>query len=289
MTPLILHKADFFPNAAFPVAVAGRYPQDVFVEHSHDFNELVMVLRGNGLHVLNGRPWRITRGDLFYIRAADKHSYTSVNNLVLQNIMYCPGMLTLSADWGRLLPGLDNRAYRPDWRLTGRGMAEARALITQLEQETSSAGEWGSVMIESLFLQLTIALYRHRYIPAQAPEPEERGSIEALIAALATSLDSGFDLAQFCAHHHCTERALRQQFRQQTGMNIPGYLRQLRICHAQYLLQHSGLLISDIATRCGFEDSNYFSVVFTRETGITPRQWRQNHSTGLPAGLSAAP
>ena len=26
--------------------------------------------------------------------------------------------------------------------------------------------------------------------------------------------------------------------------------------------------------RCGFEDSNYFSVVFTRETGMTPSQWR---------------
>jgi len=35
------------------------------------------------------------------------------------------------------------------------------------------------------------------------------------------------------------------------------------------------MLISDIATRCGFEDSNYFSVVFTRETGVTPRLWRQ--------------
>lgn len=278
MAPLMLRKADFFPNPAFPVAVAERYPQDVFAEHSHDFNELVIVLRGNGLHVLNGRPWRITRGDLFYIRAADKHSYTSVNNLVLQNIIYCPQMLTLAADWGHLLPGMTEAPYRPDWRLTGRGMAEARAVITRLEQETSTPGENGALMIESLFLQLVISLQRHRYIPAQAPEPEERGSVEALIAALATSLDRAFDLDSFCAHHHCTGRALRQQFRQQTGMNISGYLRQLRICHAQYLLRRTDLLISEIATRCGFEDSNYFSVVFTRETGMTPRQWRQEHT-----------
>ena len=26
--------------------------------------------------------------------------------------------------------------------------------------------------------------------------------------------------------------------------------------------------------RCGFEDSNYFSVVFNREVGMTPVQWR---------------
>jgi hypothetical protein len=59
---------------------------------------------GNGLHVLNDRPWRITRGDLFYIRAEDKHSYASVNDLVLQNIIYCPERLQLNFDWaGRSL------------------------------------------------------------------------------------------------------------------------------------------------------------------------------------------
>ena len=72
-----------------------------------------------------------------------------------------------------------------------------------------------------------------------------------------------------------SERALRQQFRQQTGMTINHYLRQLRICHAQYLLQHTERLIGDIAMQCGFEDSNYFSVVFSREIGMSPGQWRQ--------------
>lgn len=48
-----------------------------------------------GCTSLNDRPRRITRGDLFYIRAEDKHSYASVNDLVLQNIIYCPERLQL--------------------------------------------------------------------------------------------------------------------------------------------------------------------------------------------------
>lgn len=62
-----------FASASQAVAVADRYPQNVFAEHTHEFCELVLVWRGNGLHVLNDRPYRITRGDLFYIRAEDKH------------------------------------------------------------------------------------------------------------------------------------------------------------------------------------------------------------------------
>lgn len=83
-----------------------------------------------------------------------------------------------------------------------------------------------------------------------------------------------FALDAFCQQEQCSERVLRQQFRAQTGMTINQYLRQVRICHAQYLLQHSPLMISEISMQCGFEDSNYFSVVFTRETGMTPSQWR---------------
>lgn len=104
MAGLILRKEEFFPSATQAVAVADRYPQNVFAEHTHEFCELVLVWRGNGLHVLNDRPWRITRGDLFYIRAEDKHSYASVNDLVLQNIIYCPERLQLNFDWaGRSL------------------------------------------------------------------------------------------------------------------------------------------------------------------------------------------
>ena len=63
--PLILRKDDFFASAEQAVAVADRYPQNVFAEHTHEFYELVLVWRGNGLHILNDRPYRITRGDLF--------------------------------------------------------------------------------------------------------------------------------------------------------------------------------------------------------------------------------
>lgn len=58
-------------------------------------------------------------------------------------------------------------------------------------------------------------------------------------------------------------------------MTIGHYLRQLQLCQAKYLLRSSDLLIGEIASRCGFDDSNYFSVVFTRDSGLTPSAWRQ--------------
>lgn len=35
--PLVLENRDYFPSEQMPVAVADRYPQQVFAEHSHQF------------------------------------------------------------------------------------------------------------------------------------------------------------------------------------------------------------------------------------------------------------
>ncbi|HED1246532.1 HTH-type transcriptional activator RhaR [Enterobacter bugandensis] len=271
---LILRKDDFFASASQAVAVADRYPQNVFAEHTHEFCELVLVWRGNGLHVLNDRPYRITRGDLFYIRAEDKHAYASVNDLVLQNVIYCPDRLKLNVDWASNIPGILNAGGEPHWRLSSSGMAQVRQTISQLEQESQKSDPVANQMSELLFAQLVMTLKRHRYATDNPSATTQEALLDKLIARLAGSLNKSFVLENFCEQEQCSERALRQQFRTQTGMTINHYLRQLRICHAQYLLQHTELMVSEVAMRCGFEDSNYFSVVFNREVGMTPVQWR---------------
>ena len=41
------------------------------------------------------------------------------------------------------------------------------------------------------------------------------------------------------------------------------------------LLRYGNMTISDVAAECGFDDSNYFSVVFSRASGVSPRDYRQ--------------
>lgn len=271
---LMLRKVDFFASAGQAVAVADRYPQNVFAEHTHEFCELVLVWRGNGLHILNDRPYRITRGDLFYIRAEDKHAYASVNDLVLQNVIYCPDRLKLNVDWAAYIPGFNDTKCAAHLRLSSNGMTQVRQVISQLEQESQKSDPEAHQMAELLFAQLVMTLTRHRYAIDNPSATVQEALLDKLITTLAGSLNKSFVLEKFCEQAQCSERALRQQFRTQTGMTVNHYLRQLRICHAQYLLQHTELMVSDVAMRCGFEDSNYFSVVFNREVGMTPVQWR---------------
>jgi AraC family L-rhamnose operon transcriptional activator RhaR len=122
-------------------------------------------------------------------------------------------------------------------------MAQVRQVITQLEQENTRDDALSNTMAEVLFAQLVLTLRRHRFAADNLAATRSEALLDKLITTLSGSLSCTFTLEQFCEREQCSERTLRQQFRDQTGMTVNHYLRQLRICHAQYLLQHSELMI----------------------------------------------
>jgi len=53
-----------------------------------------------------------------------------------------------------------------------------------------------------------------------------------------------------------------------------GYLTDYRIQKSCEILQSTSCSITEIAMHCGFQSSSYFTYVFRKETGMTPREYR---------------
>lgn len=80
------------------------------------------------------------------------------------------------------------------------------------------------------------------------------------------------EVAEFC---HCSRSYISHIFKKKTGKSVNRYLTELRVAEAKKLLEETGNSISEIAYAAGFNDSNYFSYVFSRETGMSPREYRK--------------
>ena len=63
-------------------------------------------------------------------------------------------------------------------------------------------------------------------------------------------------------------------FKEEAGENYIEYLTRLRMDHAKQLLKDRSLSIKEISLESGYADPNYFSRIFKKHTGMTPREWR---------------
>lgn len=63
-------------------------------------------------------------------------------------------------------------------------------------------------------------------------------------------------------------------FREQMGLPPVAYHTHLRIRRACHLLESTTLTITETAHACGYDDPYHFSRVFRRETGVSPRLYR---------------
>lgn len=97
-----------------------------------------------------------------------------------------------------------------------------------------------------------------------------------------------YDILQYINRHYTAKLTVEQisqklhyspshishLFKHNCGMSISDYMNTMRIETAKDMLRHSDASIESTALACGFGDASYFSYVFKKMTGVSPRQYR---------------
>lgn len=70
---------------------------------------------------------------------------------------------------------------------------------------------------------------------------------------------------------------LSTMFNQELGLGFAEYLNGLKVEHACVYLEQNYLKVYEIAYKVGFHDEKYFTKVFKKIKGMTPKDYRRNH------------
>jgi transcriptional regulator GlxA family with amidase domain len=94
------------------------------------------------------------------------------------------------------------------------------------------------------------------------------------IALLQRHPESSDSVAMLAKRLGTTERTLNRQFKRAVGMTPIAYRQSQRIAMAKRLLEARHASVEEIVERCGYVDVASFRKLFTREVGMSPREYR---------------
>lgn len=121
-------------------------------------------------------------------------------------------------------------------------------------------------------LQETIDVFTEcmfNYLPSKSNEITKKA-----IRYISKNFPRPLALEEVAGHVHLNPSYFSTLFKQSTGSSFKEYLNMVRIEESKRLLSNTDYSIIDIALATGFEDQSYFSKVFKKYTGLTPKQYR---------------
>ena len=159
---------DCFKDAiVFPFHISLMAPQANADEHQHDFQELVLVLKGQGEHFGGGWHCTVREGDIFLIPRRFSHGYRNgSSDFSLINILFIPEALPLPQLDMNLIPSF-SIFYRgksfpdsryPEIHASGEDFEPIRVLALELLDEYRSR-RFGNVFCSRGIFMLELIFY----------------------------------------------------------------------------------------------------------------------------------
>lgn len=142
----------------------------------------------------------------------------------------------------------------------------ANSLLMSAQTKRFFESSWSDTAEKTLETQLPDGISREK-------EDSFIREVEALIAA--NYVNENFTVENLAAELHISISQLRRKIAALGGESAGVLLRKYRLTKAKEMLREKpDASISEVAFACGFSDPNYFSTLFGKEFGMTPRQYR---------------
>lgn len=125
-----------------------------------------------------------------------------------------------------------------------------------------------SLMLESFLYELVSQ--------ADQAEAGNRGRfVMKVIEDIAASLYAGPTPEELAARHHISMSTLRRIVHEYSGYPLNEFIHRLKVAEAKNVLMNTEKSVKEIGESLGYQDTFYFSRVFKRITGCSPRSYRR--------------
>ena len=241
--------------------------------HVHNDYEIYYLLSGEVQYFIKSSAFVLKAGDLVVIP----------KNIIHKTVY------SINQGYERLLINFTQEALRPEDRyllseLTPLHITfpselkhRIQEVFLRLEDEYTSNGFGNNSLLTSYVTELLVFINRYQtsfknYHPSINQSTK---IINQCAKYISENCHNDINLTEISKMAAMSESYFSREFKKNTGFGFNEYLVMNRLLAAQKLLCTTTLPITSVATKCGFNDSNYFAAVFKKQYGITPYKYRK--------------
>ena len=275
-------------NEQFPFLVSyqklSEYESGSFMWHWHPEIEITYVRKGTMCYKVNNLVYHLKEGDIVFNNSGALHSGTMENQ---EDCAYIPVTFDPRLIYGFFQSTINSKYVDPviqdsmlpaicidqseSWH---RPFREYLLRIIALDEKKPDFYELDiTICLQSMWRLL---LEHITYEPQASRENSlEYDRIKKILSYIEDNYQNKITLNDIAGHIHLCESECTRLFKRHMNTTLFAFLQEYRIERSLEFLQ-ADQPVSAVADKAGFSDPNYYSKVFAKIKGCSPREYRKH-------------
>ena len=275
-------------NEQFPFLVSyqklSEYESGSFMWHWHPEIEITYVQKGTMCYKVNHMVYHLKEGDIVFNNSGALHSGTMENQ---EDCAYIPVTFDSRLIYGFFQSTINSKYVDPviqdsmlpaicidqseSWHKPFR---EYLLRIIALDEKKPDFYELDiTICLQSMWRLL---LEHITYEPQTSRENSlEYDRIKKILSYIEENYQNKITLNDIAGHIHLCESECTRLFKRHMNTTLFAFLQEYRIERSLEFLQ-ADQPVSAVADKAGFSDPNYYSKVFAKIKGCSPREYRKH-------------
>ena len=264
-----------YTNSSFFVEKAYNQQQfDMKILHSHEHYELYYLTSGKRKYFIDDALYQLEEGNLLLIPPKVLHRSISLAKSNYSRILV---NIPVSYLEDKVISDHMHKSVSGVINIPTRRRAYCEGLLHNLESEYLKSDDYSCYLIKYYINEIIIFI--NRILSNTQTHPVTNQSdyiINNASRYIKDNLDKVITLESVADNIGMSKTYFSKLFKKKTGFCFSDYLTSVRMAEAANLLNHTNLSVTEIALKCGYNDSAYFTAIFRRRNGITPLKYRNS-------------
>ncbi len=228
--------------------------------HYHDLFEIYLLEEGECKYFIDEESYDVKEGDLMLIPAGTIHRTTYEVPRYSRRLIYCSTHFIPTG----IIDSLPEILYHYRAPAIKKEIVD---IFDTVEREQERNDKFSADIIQNQIHTLFYLIIRNK------PAKTQKGSmyVSEAISFIKENYDRDIRLPDIAELYSVSPEHLSRVFKKETGFTFREYLNMVRLQKAELMLKNEPKIsVSEVAYKCGFNDSNYFSDKFKTIYGYPP-------------------